>query len=91
MADAITIMGIYAHPADLATEGAGTMAIHADRGDTVIGIVLSDGIRMHPHFLLGEGDRAPMTLPAVPRVQARGGAARREDPRLHLGRVHGLG
>jgi LmbE family N-acetylglucosaminyl deacetylase len=63
VAEPITIMGIYAHPADLATEGAGTMAIHADRGDTVIGIVLSDGIRMHPQFLLGEADRAPMTLP----------------------------
>jgi len=62
MSEPIRIMGIYAHPADLATEGGGTMAVHADRGDHVIGIVLTDGIRMHPHYLLGEGDRAPMTL-----------------------------
>ena len=27
------IMGVYAHPADVATEAAGTMAVHADRGD----------------------------------------------------------
>jgi LmbE family N-acetylglucosaminyl deacetylase len=50
------IMGIYAHPADVATEAAGTMAIHADRGDELTAVVLSDGIRMHPHFLtVGEG------------------------------------
>ncbi len=50
------IMGIYAHPADVATEAAGTMAIHADRGDELSAVVLSDGIRMHPHFLtVGEG------------------------------------
>ncbi len=50
------IMGIYAHPADVATEAAGTMAIHADRGDELSAVVLSDGIRMHPHFLTaGEG------------------------------------
>ena len=50
------IMGIYAHPADVATEAAGTMAIHADRGDELTAVVLSDGIRMHPHFMTaGEG------------------------------------
>jgi len=60
--DPVRIMGIYAHPADVATEAAGTMAIHADRGDALTAIVLSDGIRMHPHFLqTGEG-RQPMTL-----------------------------
>ena len=56
MGDPLRIMGIYAHPADVATEAAGTMAIHADRGDEVTAVVLSDGIRMHPHFLtVGEG------------------------------------
>jgi LmbE family N-acetylglucosaminyl deacetylase len=49
--DKLRIMGIYAHPADVATEAAGTMAIHADRGDELTAIVLSDGIRMHPHLL----------------------------------------
>ena len=56
MGDHLRIMGIYAHPADVATEAAGTMAIHADRGDELSAVVLSDGIRMHPHFLtVGEG------------------------------------
>ncbi len=56
MEDHMRIMGIYAHPADVATEAAGTMAIHADRGDELTAVVLSDGIRMHPHFLtVGEG------------------------------------
>jgi LmbE family N-acetylglucosaminyl deacetylase len=60
--DPVRIMGIYAHPADLATEGAGTMAIHADRGDALTAVVLSDGIRMHPHFLQTAEGREPMTL-----------------------------
>lgn len=56
MGEPLRIMGIYAHPADVATEAAGTMAIHADRGDELTAVVLSDGIRMHPHFLtVGEG------------------------------------
>lgn len=62
MTDPIRIMGIYAHPADVATEAAGTMAIHADRGDDLTAIVLSDGIRMHPHFLQTAEGRQPMTL-----------------------------
>ena len=62
MSDPIRIMGIYAHPADVATEAAGTMALHADRGDELTCIVLSDGIRMHPHFLQSGEDREPMTL-----------------------------
>ena len=62
MSDPIRIMGIYAHPADLATEAAGTMAIHADRGDRVTAVMLSDGIRMHPHYLQRDDDREPMSL-----------------------------
>ena len=62
MTEPIRIMGIYAHPADVATEAAGTMAIHADRGDEVTAIVMSDGIRMHPHFLQTAEGREPMTL-----------------------------
>jgi LmbE family N-acetylglucosaminyl deacetylase len=60
--DPIRIMGIYAHPADVATEAGGTMALHADRGDDLTCIVMSDGIRMHPHFLQSAEGRAPMTL-----------------------------
>ena len=56
MGEPLRIMGIYAHPADVATEAAGTMAVHADRGDELTAVVLSDGIRMHPHFLtVGDG------------------------------------
>ena len=62
MSDPIRIMGIYAHPADVATEAGGTMAIHADRGDVLSCIVMSDGIRMHPHFLQSGDGREPMTL-----------------------------
>jgi LmbE family N-acetylglucosaminyl deacetylase len=62
MAEPIRIMGIYAHPADVATEAAGTMAIHADRGDDVTCVVMSDGVRMHPHFLQSGERREPMTL-----------------------------
>lgn len=54
MTERARIMGIYAHPADVATEAAGTMAIHADRGDKLTCVVMSDGIRMHPHLLQGE-------------------------------------
>ena len=62
MSEPIRIMGIYAHPADVATEAAGTMAIHADRGDELTCVVISDGIRMHPHFLQSGARREPMSL-----------------------------
>ena len=62
VSEPIRIMGIYAHPADVATEAAGTMAVHADLGDDVTAVVLSDGIRMHPHYLQGGEGREPMTL-----------------------------
>ena len=46
MSDPIRILGIYAHPADLATEAAGTMAIHADRGTSMasktVALLLAD-------------------------------------------------
>ena len=71
-------MGIYAHPADVATEAAGTMAIHADRGDELTAVVLSDGIRMHPHFLtVGEGAASPEP---VSHAGLRGVQARRGPP-----------
>ena len=38
------------------------MAIHADRGDELTAVVMSDGIRMHPQFLQREEGREPMTL-----------------------------
>ena len=61
MNESARIMGIYAHPADVATEAAGTMAIHADRGDALTCVVMSDGIRMHPHLLQGADDGRPVT------------------------------
>jgi len=62
VSEPVRIMGIYAHPADVATEAGGTMAVHADRGDDVTAVVLSDGIRMHPHFLQTADGREPMSL-----------------------------
>jgi len=60
VSDQIRIMGVYAHPADVATEAAGTMAIHADRGDELTCIVMSDGLRMHPHLLSSETGGEPV-------------------------------
>ena len=43
----LKILAIHAHPADLACEGAGTIALHAERGDHVTSLILSDGERHH--------------------------------------------
>ena len=94
MAEPLRIMGIYAHPADVATEAAGTMAIHADRGDELTAVVLSDGIRMHPHFLtVGEGaaSRGAGQPRGLRGVQARRGPPGGRDHRHREHRVHGLG
>src|SRR4029450_6252289 len=64
--DPVRIMGIYAPPADVATEAAGTMAIHADRGDVVTCLVMSDGIRMHPHYPQSGAGHPPRTLAGDP-------------------------
>ena len=64
MSEPARIMGIYAHPADVATEAAGTMAIHADQGDELTCVVVSDGIRMHPALLHAEGRANPVSADA---------------------------
>lgn len=64
MSDQARIMGIYAHPADVATEAAGTMAIHADQGDDLTCVVMSDGIRMHPALLQAEHGGEPISAEA---------------------------
>lgn len=43
----IKILIVHAHPGDICCEGAGTVAIHTQRGDDVYCLVLSDGERHH--------------------------------------------
>ena len=94
MGEPLRIMGIYAHPADVATEAAGTMAIHADRGDELTAVVLSDGIRMHPHFLtVGEGAGSAEPVSHAAYAEFKRDEVRRaaRDHRHRQHRVHGLG
>jgi LmbE family N-acetylglucosaminyl deacetylase len=58
------ILCVYAHPADICCEGAGTVALHAQRGDDVHVLLLSDGERHHSDLLHREyakphGERDP--------------------------------
>lgn len=41
------IMTIYAHPADTITNCGGTLALHAQRGDEIVALILSHGGRIH--------------------------------------------
>jgi 4-oxalomesaconate hydratase len=43
----VKIMTIYAHPADTITNCGGTLAVHADRGDEVMALILTHGGRIH--------------------------------------------
>lgn len=43
------VMTIYAHPADTITNCGGTLALHADRGDEVVALILTHGGRIHPN------------------------------------------
>ena len=43
----LKIVIVQAHPADICCEGAGTVALHAERGDEVTCLLLSDGERHH--------------------------------------------
>ena len=45
------ILVIYAHPADICCEGAGTVALQAERGDDITALLLSDGERHHADVL----------------------------------------
>lgn len=51
------ILAVYAHPGDLACEGSGTLALHAERGDDVHCLVLSDGERHHNDIVHRELDK----------------------------------
>ena len=48
------ILIVYAHPADIACEGAGTVALHAERGDEITALLLSDGERHHNDLIYRE-------------------------------------
>ena len=50
----LSILGIFAHPADMATESGGTLALHAERGDRVEVAVLTHGGRIHPNIYVEE-------------------------------------
>jgi LmbE family N-acetylglucosaminyl deacetylase len=43
------VMTIYAHPADTITNCGGTLALHAQRGDEVVALILTHGGRLHPN------------------------------------------
>lgn len=53
------ILMIYAHPADICCEGAGTAALQAERGDQVSALLLSDGERHHSDLLHREYAKPP--------------------------------
>jgi len=52
----LSLLIVYAHPADSACEGSGTMALHADLGDTVTSVICTDGERHHPDMFLDDGE-----------------------------------
>ena len=71
-------MVVYPHPADSATEASGTVALHAERGDKVTSVVVTDGDRHHMQWLHDEiqkpaGERDPdvdnMTLRRLQTIQ----------------------
>ena len=63
------ILCVYAHPADICGEGAGTVALHAQRGDDITALLLSDGERhhsdvLHRAYAKPEGERDPRIINA---------------------------
>jgi LmbE family N-acetylglucosaminyl deacetylase len=46
------IAAVFAHPADMATEAGGTLALHAQQGDEVKVIILTHGGRLHPNVYI---------------------------------------
>ena len=48
------IMTVYAHPADTITNCGGTLALHADAGDEIVGVILTHGGRIHPNVYAEE-------------------------------------
>ena len=57
--DKFNIMVVYPHPADSATEASGTVALHAERGDNVTSVVVTDGDRHHMQWLHDEMEKPP--------------------------------
>ncbi len=49
------IAAVFAHPADMATEAGGTLALHTQQGDEVFVIILTHGGRLHPNIYIEEG------------------------------------
>ena len=78
--DKFKILAFYAHPADSATDGSGTLALHAERGDKVTSVVVTYGERHHMQWLADERakpeserdpDLATMTLDDYRKFKAR--------------------
>ena len=64
------ILFVYSHIGDIACEGSGTVALHAERGDEVTALVLSDGERhhndlIHREYGKPEGERDPTWMNAT--------------------------
>ena len=53
------ILVVYPHPADSATEASGTIALHAERGDRITSVVVTDGDRHHMQWLHDEMEKPP--------------------------------
>jgi LmbE family N-acetylglucosaminyl deacetylase len=52
--DKLNILAVYPHPADSATEASGTLALHAERGDTITSVICTYGERHHMQWLYDE-------------------------------------
>lgn len=48
------VMAIYAHPADIIADCGGALAMHVDKGDDVVAIIISHGARIHPNKYVEE-------------------------------------
>lgn len=55
--DNLRILVVYPHPADSATEAAGTVALHAERGDRVTSVICTYGERHHMQWLHDEENK----------------------------------
>ena len=62
----LNILFVYAHPADSATEASGTLALHAERGDTITSVIATYGDRHHMQWLYDEEEKPePERDPAI--------------------------
>ena len=52
--DNLNVLVVYPHPADSATEAAGTVALHAERGDHITSVIATYGERHHMQWLHDE-------------------------------------